>query len=197
MNSQPFFDRGFGAAAPWLDLVNSELWDGFGHFTECLDDPRWVHSFIRHWKLGIPADNPTALKALHDLRGLLRSLVEKDSVKKPLSTKDMAELNAWLKVPVFPRLVESQSGFALKLLPAQIGWRSAVASIARAFADSLIQEARWHLKICANADCRWVFVDRTKGNVRRWCSDATCGNRDRVRRARASQHQAGRKSLAT
>ncbi len=196
MTSDAFFDRGFGASAPWLDLVNSELWDGFGTFTECFADPRWVHSFVRYWKLQIPPDNPEVLQALRELRRLLRLLVEKDSVKKPFTAEDIAKLNAWLKVPVFPRLVESQSGFALKLQAAEIGWRSEVASIARSFADSLIHESRGHLKICANVDCRWVFVDRTKGNVRRWCSDATCGNRDRVRRARAGQRKASRKTMA-
>jgi len=41
------------------------------------------------------------------------------------------------------------------------------------------------VKICRNADCRWVFYDTTKARSRRWCSDKVCGNRDRVRRARA------------
>jgi len=182
-----FSARGFGASAPWLDLVNSELFDGFGNFTECLEDPRWVRSFLRYWKLRIPAANPDALKALRELRTLLRQLVEKSSTHGSLDSGDIARLNVWLKVPVFPKLVESQGGFALALQSAQIGWPSEVAAIARSFADSLIHDPKGHLKICANSDCRWIFVDRTKGNVRRWCSDATCGNRDRVRRSRATR----------
>jgi predicted RNA-binding Zn ribbon-like protein len=185
--SDPFFERGFGASTPWLDLVNSELYDGFGNFTECLEYPRWVRSFLRYWKLQIPAESPAALKALRELRSLLRSLVEAGSTKGALSSGDIARLNSWLKIPVFPELVESQSGFKMDLQPAQIGWRSEVAAIARSFADSLIHERKGHLKICANDECRWIFIDGTKGNVRRWCNDATCGNRDRVRRSRASQ----------
>jgi predicted RNA-binding Zn ribbon-like protein len=187
VSPDPFSARGFGASAPWLDLVNSELFDGFGNFTECLDDPRWVHSFLRHWKLRIPADNPTAMKTLREFRALLRHLVKKNSATRSLDSADIAKLNAWLKVPVFPKLVESQSGLAVTLQPAQNGWLSEIAAIARGFTDSLIREPKGHLKICANNDCRWIFVDRTKGNVRRWCSDATCGNRDRVRRSRASR----------
>jgi predicted RNA-binding Zn ribbon-like protein len=183
----PFSSRGFGASAPWLDLVNSELYDGFGNFTECLDDPRWVRAFLRYWKLHIPADDPGALNALRELRALLRHLVEKNSAQSSLDSSDIAKLNVWIKVPVFPKLVESQSGLALTLQPAQNGWPFEVASVARNFVDSLLCEPRGHLKICANDDCRWIFVDRTKGNVRRWCSDATCGNRDRVRRSRAHQ----------
>jgi predicted RNA-binding Zn ribbon-like protein len=183
-SSDPFSMRGFGASAPWLDLVNSELWDGFGHFTECLDDPRWVRSFLRYWKLRIPGGTPEALKALRELRAVLRRLVEKNAAGT-LGAEDLAALNTWLKVPVIAEVVESQSGFALELRAAQIGWPSEVASIARSFADALIQEPEGRLKICANDDCRWIFVDRTKGKVRRWCNDKTCGNRDRVRRARA------------
>ncbi len=189
MTADPFSARGFGDSAAWLDLVNSELWDGFGNFTECLDDSRWIQSFLYCWKLRIPADHPRARKALRELRSLLRHLVQKKSTQQSFSAADLAKLNAWLKVPVFPKLVESQSGFALGLQPAQIGWPSEVASIARSFADSLIHEGKGHLKICANVDCRWIFVDRTKGNVRRWCSDATCGNRDRVRRSRATHRK--------
>jgi predicted RNA-binding Zn ribbon-like protein len=181
----PFSSRGFGASAPWLDLANSELYDGFGNFTECLDDGRWVRSFLHYWKLHIPADDRGALNALRELRALLRRLVEKNSAQGTLDSLDIAKLNASIKLPVFPKLVESQSGLALTLQPVQNGWRAEVASVARNFVDSLLREPRGHLKICANKDCRWIFVDRTKGNVRRWCSDATCGNRDRVRRSRA------------
>jgi predicted RNA-binding Zn ribbon-like protein len=183
-SSDPFSMHGFGASVPWLDLVNSELYDGFGHFTECLEDRRWVRSFLRFWKLRIPAGSPEAINALRALRSVLRRLVEKNAAGT-LSAGDLIALNAWLKVPVIPELVESQSGFALELRAAQIGWPSEVAAIARSFAEALIREPGGRLKTCANDECRWVFVDRTKGNVRRWCNDKTCGNRDRVRRARA------------
>jgi predicted RNA-binding Zn ribbon-like protein len=184
--ANPFPAHGFGGAAPWLDLVNSELLDGFGRATECLDDPRWLRAFAEHWKLRESFEAPVAQKALRALRTLLRRLVEKNAARGSLGPRDIARLNAWLKVPVFPRVVENQNGLGLDLQPAQIGWKVQVAGIARSFADSLIREPQGRLKICANAECAWVFVDRTKGNVRRWCNDATCGNRDRVRRSRAA-----------
>ena len=180
-----FVDRGFGGHAPWIDLVNSGLLDGFGNPTECLDDPVWVRSFLQHWKLRASFQEPAAQKALRSLRSLVRRLVEKSSTQASLTSDDVAQLNSWLKVPVYPHVVENQNGFELALQPAQIGWQADLAKVARSFAKSLIKEPHGHLKICANTDCLWVFVDRTKGNVRRWCNDATCGNRDRVRRSRA------------
>jgi predicted RNA-binding Zn ribbon-like protein len=38
------------------------------------------------------------------------------------------------------------------------------------------------LRQCANAKCRWLFVDDSKGGSRRWCSMSTCGNRAKVQR---------------
>jgi predicted RNA-binding Zn ribbon-like protein len=184
--ANPYFARGFGAAAPWLDLANSELLDGFGNPTECLDDPLWLRAFAKHWKFRASFEAPAAQKALRAVRVLLRRLVEKSNAQGSLDAEDIARLNAWLKVPVFPRVVENQNGFALDLRPAQIGWKAELAGIARSFADSLVRGPQGRMKICANAECAWVFVDRTKGNVRRWCNDATCGNRDRVRRSRAA-----------
>jgi predicted RNA-binding Zn ribbon-like protein len=182
----PFSARGFGGAAPWLDLVNSELLDGFGHATECLDDPKWLRTFAEHWKLRESFEASAAQEGLRALRALLRRLVEKNAARGSLGPREIVRLNAWLKIPVFPRVVENQNGLALELRPAQIGWKAELAGIARSFADALIRAPQGRLKICANAECAWVFVDRTKGNVRRWCNDATCGNRDRVRRSRAA-----------
>jgi hypothetical protein len=43
---------------------------------------------------------------------------------------------------------------------------------------------RDRLAICANPVCRLVFLDGSKSGTRRWCDDAGCGNRARVRRHR-------------
>lgn len=38
------------------------------------------------------------------------------------------------------------------------------------------------LRQCANADCRWLFVDRTRNRSRRWCDMKSCGNLAKARR---------------
>lgn len=38
------------------------------------------------------------------------------------------------------------------------------------------------IKECAQPRCGMVFVDSSRGNRRRWCSMATCGNRAKVKR---------------
>ena len=187
--SDPFVSRGFGASAPWLDFVNSELLDGFGNFTDMLEDPAWFKSFLHFWKYREPLHGPAPKKDFRALRSQLRHLVQKAGSNGQLHIAQLGELNGWLKVPVIPHLEEDQNGLHLSLQAVQSGWHVILANIAASFAESLVRQAHDRLKICNNVDCRWIFIDGTKGNIRRWCSNATCGNRDRVRRSRSANKQ--------
>ena len=184
--SHPFRAHHFGAASPWVDLANSEMWNGYGRLTDFLDDPQWISDFLEFWRFSAPPPGPAEIRELRRLRKFLRHLVEKTSSGKAIEPRDVQTLNSWLKVPVFRRLVERQNGFQLECDATQIGWTGAFARIAASLAESLAHGPHDRLKLCANPGCLWVFVDRTKGNVRRWCNNDTCGNRDRVRRSRAA-----------
>lgn len=185
-SNNPFVSRGFGDSANWLDLVNSELWDGFGNFTDMLDDPAWIAGFMRFWRFRVPIE-PMPTRDFKALRKLIRHLVQLAEAKGQLHMEQLEILNEWLKVPSTARLVEDQNGLQLTLNPVRSGWHVVLANIAWAFAESLVANQHKRFKICSNEDCRWVFLDRTRGNVRRWCSNATCGNRARVRKARAGK----------
>lgn len=182
-----FQAEGFGAATPWLDLANSDLRDGFGNAKDVLDDPAWMRSFLARWNFRSAEKRAVPVEQLRGLRTLLRGVIEKSGGAAQLQAADIAKLNSWLRVAVFPQLVKNQNGFALQLQAAQIGWPAILSAIAESFARTLLEGQAGRLKLCANEDCRWAFIDRTKGNIRRWCNDATCGNRDRVRRSRAAQ----------
>jgi predicted RNA-binding Zn ribbon-like protein len=72
-----------------------------------------------------------------------------------------------------------------ELTPAGTGWDG--------FADELVLDmlaaghAAERLRYCANPACRWVYLDTTKNQNRRWCETATCADRMNVRRFRARQ----------
>src|SRR5439155_1648439 len=55
-----FYAHGFGKAAPWVDLANSDEWDGFGKRTDHLGDPEWVAGGVgpceEGWELGTGGD---------------------------------------------------------------------------------------------------------------------------------------------
>jgi predicted RNA-binding Zn ribbon-like protein len=40
------------------------------------------------------------------------------------------------------------------------------------------------LKLCGSPTCRWAFYDRSRNHSSRWCTMATCGNRQKARRFR-------------
>lgn len=54
----------------------------------------------------------------------------------------------------------------------------------------IVRDAQEHdswsrLKVCGNAECRWVFYDRSRNQQGHWCDMAVCGNRLKNRTFRA------------
>jgi predicted RNA-binding Zn ribbon-like protein len=182
-----FHAAGFGKLAPWVDLVNSEEWNGFGELTDHLANPRWVATFLKHWNLHpLPAKDVPRRK-LAPLRGLLRGATEKLAAGGTLGPGEISNLNQAMNVPVRQKLVQLQNGFRAETVPVRSDWNWVIARIAASFGEMLAKQEVERIKVCANSDCRWVFHDPTKARTKRWCNDRTCGNRARVRRARATQ----------
>ncbi|GAC1476014.1 MAG: CGNR zinc finger domain-containing protein [Candidatus Dormibacteraceae bacterium] len=49
-----------------------------------------------------------------------------------------------------------------------------------------MEDASWsRLKLCRAKQCRWAFYDRSKNHSSRWCTMASCGNREKARRFRS------------
>ncbi len=183
---QDYRQAGFGSQFAWLDLVNSQERDGFGQLTDHLRNPLWLANFLRHFHLADSLPPSVPLHALADLRELLRGVAENLAAGRTLSASDVRTLNATLMVPSRQKLLQYQNGFRAELFPVRSGWPWILSRIAASLADTLTRYDRERVKICANDGCRWAYYDVTKGSTRRWCNDRTCGNRDRVRRARAA-----------
>jgi predicted RNA-binding Zn ribbon-like protein len=66
--------------------------------------------------------------------------------------------------------------------------------VAEAAAELFASGDRELVRLCDGPRCTLWFYDRTKSHRRRWCSQAVCGNRDKVRnhRARAREDALGR-----
>ena len=182
-----FYKNGFGKVAPWVDLANSEEWDGFGKFTDHLANPQWLHSFLKYWKLRLVSAKHIPRRDLLELRSVLRRSAEELAAGRAPSPDYLSKLNQALNVPVRQRLVQNQNGLRTELLPVMKDWRWAIARIAASLGEMLASRQAERIGICANKDCRWIFYDPTKAHIKRWCNARTCGNRARVRRARALQ----------
>jgi predicted RNA-binding Zn ribbon-like protein len=49
-----------------------------------------------------------------------------------------------------------------------------------------MEDPDWtRLKLCSSSTCRWAFYDRSKNHSSRWCTMASCGNREKARRFRS------------
>jgi predicted RNA-binding Zn ribbon-like protein len=49
-------------------------------------------------------------------------------------------------------------------------------------ADLLARADHLRVRRCANDQCLWLFIDRSKAGTRRWCDMAACGNRAKAQR---------------
>lgn len=67
--------------------------------------------------------------------------------------------------------------------------------VARALADLVCNEDFTYVKACEGQPCTLLFVDRTRGHGRRWCSMAVCGNRAKqaAHRQRVQRTQKGKR----
>jgi predicted RNA-binding Zn ribbon-like protein len=189
LNESQYLKQGFGLRFLWLDFVNSFEKNGLGGTADHLRNPQWVHTFLRHWKMSLP---PTAMPwpAMERLRQLLRGGAENLSSPSPLTKAELQLLNDFLSVFARRQLFQRQNGLVLQDVPRAEDWHWVQARIARSFAETLTMEPRDRVKICPDPLCRWIFYDTTKGKTRVWCNERTCGNRNRVRRARAAHHTA-------
>ena len=178
-------DEEFTPQSAWLDLVNSQQWDGFGRLTDHLLEVSWVARFLKYWKSHPEELARTTPRAeLAKLRSLLRQSSEKIASGKTLGRRNLHALNTFLHAPSYLQLVTRGKQIRTELRPVRRNWTWIRSQIAASFVDSFLDQPN-RIKVCGNPQCRWAFLDTTKSNIRRWCHDRRCGNRDRVRRSRA------------
>jgi len=72
-----------------------------------------------------------------------------------------------------------------KLEPEATGVVAAMGRIVAAMYAAMEDDDWRRLKLCSSQACRWVFYDRSKNHSSRWCTMASCGNREKARRFRS------------
>jgi predicted RNA-binding Zn ribbon-like protein len=68
------------------------------------------------------------------------------------------------------------------------GWDGLADELLAALLDLVPRRDR--LRVCGNALCGWVFLDRSRNGSRVWCDMAACGNRAKVARHRLARARA-------
>lgn len=96
---------------------------------------------------------------------------------------DLARLNAALgKALARPELAASGEGFAWLWRAAGDDLAAPLWPIVRSAGDLLTGAELSRVRECDGAQCTWLFLDRSRGGSRRWCSMQSCGNRAKARR---------------
>ena len=130
-------------------------------------------AFLRAYSIPIPPRVPSVAQ-LHTLR-VVRS-----------ATRHLAEGTAsrWPSVAA-PLLDRYHFRLTVdgRLLPTDTGWDGFIAERLRELV--LLAADPRGLRLCQAETCRWLFLDDTRNQRRRWCDMATCGSRAKMRRYRA------------
>jgi len=99
---------------------------------------------------------------------------------------DVAALNRFVgDVFAGARLSPSGDGFVLETASGD-GLDAVLRPVVRAAIDLLTSSSAQRIGMCADDSCAWLFLDATRSGTRRWCDMKGCGNRNKVRRFRAT-----------
>ena len=169
-------------------FVNTvDLQDG----PEELTDPNTLHAWLvaRHLLEPEAVVDDSDLKHAIALREAIRGVISANSGGRVYPV-DLATLNeAAARSRLRPRF--GTDGRA-RLEPDATGVVGALGRVVASVYAAMATPDWRRLKLCSSASCRWAFYDRSKNRSSRWCTMASCGNREKARRFRRehSAHQA-------
>ena len=182
---------------PALDLVNTADWTTAGPEAERLPHcARWVDwaeasgivgaggaARLRAAARRDPAAAGRALMRVLAARGLLQRILTARARGVPPQRTDLRQFNRLLR----------QALARLELTPAGRGvtltWRGLDAGLDGPLSPVLWAAARLldsrdaeRIRVCDGPDCGWMYLDRSRNGLRRWCEMSTCGTREKNRR---------------
>ncbi len=151
--------------------------------SEELKDPNTLRDWLvaRGLMEGAQSLGDADLRHAIALREAMRSMIGGNSGLRVYPV-DLATLNEAATASRL-RMKFGADGLA-RLEPEAAG---AVGAIGRLVASlyAAMQTEEWdRLKLCGSGTCRWAFYDRSKNHSSRWCTMASCGNREKARRFR-------------
>ncbi|HEV7199520.1 MAG TPA: ABATE domain-containing protein [Candidatus Limnocylindria bacterium] len=140
-----------------------------------------------------PDEAQRRLERFRALRDLIRNMATEMATGGRPSRPNVRELNHVLRDGLhYHQLEMDDDGSEYGL--ARVGDRldQARATIAGTLAEFVATGPVDRLRICANAGCREIFIDRSRTGRRRWCDMRTCGNQ-----AKAARHRARLRVIGT
>jgi predicted RNA-binding Zn ribbon-like protein len=126
----------------------------------------------------------TALRAREALWRLFGALARGESLADPLAEFNPLLSQALEHMRVAPAREKRRAGRTLEL-----GWDDLGDSLEGVLwpvlwsaASLLVSDESDRIRVCGGPECGWMYVDRSRNGLRRWCQMETCGTREKTRR---------------
>ena len=124
----------------------------------------------------MPAVTSEGLEDALRLQGAVERSLRAVAAFARIAPRDAATLNSYASEEP-PAVVLQPDETAVRVSTDPV--RAALSAIARDAIETIARRRR-ELRICADESCQRIFLDRSRGKRRRWCSMRTCGNRAKV-----------------
>jgi predicted RNA-binding Zn ribbon-like protein len=187
---------------PAIDFVNTVDWTSRGPEQERLTDfdgvIRWAEGAgvvsakaargLRARAVAKPREAEVAHRNALRVRGVLERLFRAVAGGEPAGDS-LEEFNRELvraleRMRVAPAAGKRPDGPGL-----QLGWvdggdslDSVIWPVIWSAASLIVSQEASRIRICGGPDCGWMYVDRSRNKLRRWCQMETCGTREKSRR---------------
>ncbi len=183
---------------PAIDLINTVDWTSRGLENERLETfeqlTRWAEGAgvidvaagrrLRRSGETRPRVAVAAVADLREVRDVLHDLFGRAARGEPAGA-ELGRFNRLLGESLAKlELAPSGGGFRWSWRgedtdPRAIGWR-----VLWSAASLLRSDEVGKVRVCGGDDCGWMYVDRSRNGLRRWCQMRVCGTREKTRRRR-------------
>jgi predicted RNA-binding Zn ribbon-like protein len=183
-----------------LDLTNTSSGRGTPGHQEHLRDFDTVMQWVAHARILTPRDCAyirTAAAArprlardcfarVLEIRELIWTIATALAEQRPVPEKLRAALTAAHAESLRSAEIKMREGAYIWTWDPRRDMQAAILGPITLSALTLFMEKDLsRTKRCAGLECGWLFFDTTKNKRRRWCEMSVCGNRAKVRAARA------------
>jgi len=187
---------------PAIDLVNTVDWTTRGPEQDRLTDfdrvIQWAQgagilsakaaSSLRAQARAEPREAEAAYRDVLRVRAVLGRLFRAIAASEPAGDA-LEDFNRLLGRALERMRVTPASGKHRAARSLQLGWRdggesldSIIWPVVWSAASLIVSEEAPKIRICGGPDCGWMYVDRSRNKLRRWCQMETCGTREKSRR---------------
>ena len=130
-----------------------------------------------------PADGKKVLFGAVDLRETIYRIFAAIIAGQKPAKENLAAFNNYLsKTMVLSQIINTKNGFSWDSRGDKSKMDWVLNPVIRSAADLLVSDELKKLKSCSDPMCRWLFLDISRNQSRRWCDMKDCGNRAKAKR---------------